>query len=133
MKKLYSPIFLIAMSLALGAADKDPADGLISPKEAKALLDKDKTAILLDVRTEEEFDAGHIRGATLLPYDEITAETAKKAVRAAETLVIVYCRSGRRSAIAAKALRDLGYRRVLDLGGIASWPYEIVVERNGKE
>ncbi len=74
---------------------------------------------MLDVRTQEEYDAGHIDGARLLPYDAITAEspglpTDKNAV------VIVYCRSGSRSGAAASTLSDLGYTRIYNLGGLVA-------------
>ncbi len=117
--------------LGLGwAADKAPAypanGGLIAPEKAKALLDAHKGIVLLDVRTSSEFSGGHIKGALLIPYDEIDAAKAAKLIPAKDSKVIVYCRSGRRSALAAKALIELGYSKVWDLGGILSWPYGVV-------
>jgi len=97
---------------------------LISPKAARELLASDKTSLLLDVRTLEEFIAGRIAGSVLLPYDRITAASAAALIGPnKDRTVIVYCRTGRRSEIAAAALISLGYRKVLDLGGIVSWPY----------
>ena len=98
----------------------------MTPDKAKALLASEEDIVLLDVRTAEEFAGGHIPGALLLPYDEITASSAAKLVPSKKAKIIVYCRSGRRSAIAARTLQDLGYESVADLGGIMSWPYEIV-------
>ena len=74
-------------------------------------------AVLLDVRQADEFDAGHIEGAVLVPYDTI-AEKVGAVVPDKNTLVYVYCRSGRRSAIAVEAMRKLGYTNLTDLGGI---------------
>jgi rhodanese-related sulfurtransferase len=110
----------------LGAETPPSLGGLINPEKAKALMASDKTAVLLDVRTAEEFNAGHIAGAKLLPYDEINAKTAARNITAKNTVIIVYCRSGRRSAIAAASLRELGYKTVWDLGGIQDWPYEVI-------
>ena len=110
------------MSMALVQAE----GGKIAPDKAKQLLASDSKIVLLDVRTQAEYASGHIARAILLPYDEITATTAAKAISAKDATVIVYCRSGRRSAIAAAELKKLGYSRVFDLGGINDWPYEVV-------
>ncbi len=96
----------------------------ISPEEAKELIGE-ANVVLLDVRTQEEYDEGHIEGAVLLPYDAITADSAGLPADKDAT-IIIYCRSGRRSAIAAETLLGLGYTRVYDLGGIQSWPYAVV-------
>ncbi len=117
--------FLSIFSCSQGKAHAELKNGAaIKPAQAKAALAKDSAIVLLDVRTESEFAEGRIPGAKLLPYDEITAESAAEAIPTKSTEVIVYCRSGRRSAIAVKTLIGLGYERVRDLGGIASWPYE---------
>jgi len=105
------------------AAEQTQAVRSISPEEARELIGK-PGVVLLDVRTQEEYDEGHIESAALLPYDAITAGSAALPA-GKDTTIIVYCRSGRRSAIAAQALADLGYTRIYDLGGIQSWPYEI--------
>ncbi len=100
-------------------ADSGPR--LLSPEEAKARLDANEAAILLDVRTQEEFDEGHIPGAVCLPNELITADMPVAFDKDAE--ILVYCRSGRRSAEAAKKLADMGYINVADFGGILDWPY----------
>ena len=96
---------------------------LISPKEAKTIIDEGRPHVLLDVRTRDEHLDRRIPGSVLLPYTLITAESAARLIPSKDSLVIVYCRSGRRSAIAASSLRDLGYTQVFDLGGINDWPY----------
>jgi len=97
----------------------------ISASEAKAIIDGDGLYIILDVRTQEEFDTGHIEGAVLLPYDQIPQKAATE-LPDKNAKILVYCRSGNRSATASNALIDLGYTDVSDFGGIIDWPYEIV-------
>lgn len=126
MRKAILSVTLFALLLTFATAQSVPAGGIISAEKAKQTLDTDKSAVLLDVRTEREFTSGRIPGARLLPYDAITAESAKALIPEKTSTVIVYCRSGRRSAIAAKALQKLGYRVVYDLGGIQNWPYGTV-------
>ena len=81
--------------------------------------------MILDVREQDEFDAGHIPGAVLLPVGTITEDTAAAVIDDLDTVVLVYCRSGNRSKTASQALADLGYTNVYEFGGINSWPYEI--------
>ena len=90
---------------------------------ARQILDGAANAVLLDVRSEEEFITGHAAGAVLLPFDEVTAESAEAAIGAKNTPVLVYCRTGRRSRIAAETLLRLGFTRVYDLGSLTGWPY----------
>ena len=96
----------------------------ITAAEAKGMTDNGQ-GIILDVRTEEEYNEGHIAGALLLPLAEVEARAAEVLPDKAKA-VLVYCRSGRRSALAAQALTQLGYSNVYDLGGINSWPYDVV-------
>lgn len=97
----------------------------LSAADAKAVIDTEENVLILDVREQYEYDAGHIPDAVLLPSGSITA-------RAAEVLpdkdqkILVYCRSGNRSATAARALVSLGYTQVYDFGGIIDWPYDVV-------
>lgn len=109
-----------------GTTGQKPFGGLMTSEQAKELLSAEEGIVLLDVRTADEFSDGHIPNAVLLPYDAITASSAAKVIPSKKSKIIVYCRSGRRSAIAAQTLHDLGYESVADLGGITSWPYEIV-------
>ena len=97
----------------------------ISGEEAKKLMDSEKDYIIIDARTDEEFQEGHIEGAILIPEYEI-GERAEKELPTKEQLILVYCRSGRRSKIASQALADLGYTKVKEFGGIIDWQYEIV-------
>ena len=96
----------------------------ISQKEAKDMMDT-QDVIVLDVREQYEFDAGHIPGAVLLPVGTITKDTAAAVIPKLDSVVLVYCRSGNRSKTASKALVDLGYTNVYEFGGINTWPYEV--------
>ena len=98
----------------------------LTAEEAKARLDEDDSVILLDVRTQAEFDEGHIPGAVCLPNEDITPDLPLPFDKDAE--VLVYCRSGRRSAEAAEKLADMGYTYVADFGGIQNWPYETTTD-----
>ena len=97
----------------------------ISGAEAKAIMDSESGYIILDVREQYEYDEGHIPGAILIPYGEI-ADRAEKELPDKDQLILVYCRSGRRSKIAAEELVKLGYTNVKEFGGIIDWEYEIV-------
>lgn len=117
---------VLAGSLQAQASAATSKASPISPKAVKDLLASGKEFVLLDVRTFEEYVAGRIPGSVLLPYDQINAMTAAKAIGAKNRTVVVYCRTGRRSGIAAAALVSLGYTKVLDMGGILSWPYDTI-------
>ena len=97
----------------------------ISQSEAKEIMDSGVSYFLLDARTQEEFDEGHIEGAVMIPEYEIES-SQDKLPSDKDTLILVYCRSGRRSKIAAQALCDLGYTNVKEFGGIITWEYETV-------
>lgn len=95
----------------------------IQPEEAKQRLDADADIVLLDVRTQEEYDEKHIPGSILIPVDVLGKEAAER-LKDRNAMIFVYCRSGRRSAIAAETLSGLGYTDVYDMGGINNWTYE---------
>lgn len=97
----------------------------ITAKEAKEFMDSAEDYVLLDVREEDEFASGHLEGAVLIPYGSI-AERAEAELPDRQQTILVYCRSGHRSAIAAESLAKLGYTDVRDFGGIMDWPYEVV-------
>ncbi|MBQ0009955.1 MAG: rhodanese-like domain-containing protein [Ruminococcus sp.] len=99
----------------------------ISFADAKKMMDTVPELVILDVREEEEYITGHAVGAELLPVDDITAESAAKAIPTPDTPVLLYCRSGARSALAAEKLTSLGYRNLYDVGGLVGWPYGLTV------
>ena len=97
----------------------------ITQEEAKKIMDAGADFWLVDARTEEEFAEGHIKGAILIPEYEI-ADRAETELPDKDKLILVYCRSGRRSKIASEELVKLGYTNVKEFGGIIDWQYEIV-------
>ena len=96
----------------------------ITAEEAKRILDSEEGYIILDVRTQEEYDEGHIPGAILIPNTQIEAR-AEEVLTNKDQLILVYCRSGRRSKLAAGILVELGYTNIKEFGGIIDWPYEV--------
>lgn len=108
------------------AASAPQKDDTLSPEEAKARMEENPSVIILDVRTQEEYAAGHIPGAVCLPVDMIVEGMPFPFVKDAE--IMVYCHSGQRSAKAVQVLRTLGFSNVSDLGGITSWPYGTTTE-----
>jgi len=97
----------------------------ISAEQAMAMMEQDKHYILLDTRTDEEFREQRIDGAILIPEYEIAAR-AETELPEKQALILIYCLSGRRSAIAAHGLVAMGYTNVYDFGGIIDWPYDTV-------
>ena len=97
----------------------------ITMQEAIALMEKEENYIILDVRTHEEFAAGHIPGAIVVPNETIgTEEIAQLPDK--DQLIMVYCRSGNRSKQASDKLVKLGYTNIIEFGGIIDWPGETV-------
>ena len=131
MLKVNKRFLLMLLTLALpfgcvGCSDGGSASyDQISGAEAKALMDSESGYIIIDARTQSEYDEGHIPGAILIPEYEI-ADRAEKELPDKDQLILVYCRSGRRSKIAAEELVKLGYTNVKEFGGIIDWEYETV-------
>lgn len=120
---------LLAVALAGCASREEEAETTsyqqITAEEAKSMMEEQPDAVVLDVREQDEYDAGHIPGAVLLPVGTINEETAASAIPEKDTVVLVYCRSGNRSKTASQALADLGYTQIYEFGGIKDWPYEV--------
>lgn len=115
-------IFMLIATTFLVSCGNSAGHKTITAEEAKKIMDSGKPFIILDVRTESEFKTARIDGAILIPHDKITESASKKLPNKKET-ILIYCRSGRRSAIAAQELTNLGYKNVYDFGGINSWTY----------
>ena len=98
----------------------------ISPQLAKEMMDSGDPLTIVDVRTPSEYASGHIADAILIPNETITTNEKPEALADMDEVILVYCRSGSRSAQAARKLVSLGYINVYDFGGILDWPYEIV-------
>ena len=132
MKKIKGLIIMLLISLSLfGMTACDGENGKastyepITAEQAKTIMDTEKDYVIIDARTEEEFAEGHIENAILIPEYEIK-DRAQKELSDKEQLILVYCRSGRRSKIASEELVKLGYTNVKEFGGIIDWPYETV-------
>lgn len=131
MKKIIFCLAALIMLISLaGCADDDaPAEYVsISAAEAKALMDSETGYIILDVRTENEFAEGHIPHAILIPDYDIESR-AEAELPDKKQLILVYCRSGRRSKNAAAKLAEMGYSNVKEFGGIIDWGYETAAEQ----
>ena len=96
----------------------------ITAEDVKKIMDSGEDFVILDVREQEEFEKGHIPGAVLIPYTEIE-QKAEAMLTDKDKQILVYCRSGRRSKIAAESLVKLGYTNIKEFGGIIGWPYEV--------
>ena len=132
MKKVKGLIIMLLISLSLfgmtacGSENgKSSTYEQITAEQAKTIMDTEKDYVIIDARTEDEFAEGHIENAILIPEYEIK-DRAEKELPDKEQLILVYCRSGRRSKIASEELVKLGYTNVKEFGGIIDWPYDIV-------
>lgn len=127
MEKLILFFLAVMLLTACGQAKENDQGAVyvnITAEEAKQIMDNEEGYIILDVRTQEEYDQGHIPGAIVISHEEIT-EKAEDVLTDKDQLILVYCRSGRRSKIAAEALVELGYTNIKEFGGISDWPYEV--------
>ncbi len=97
---------------------------VITPSKGKEMMDS-QDVIIVDVREQSEYDEGHIKNAKLIPVGTIAQQSASL-LTDKNAKIIVYCKSGNRSKMAAEILVKLGYTNIFEMGGINSWPYEIV-------
>ncbi|MCL2471237.1 MAG: rhodanese-like domain-containing protein [Propionibacteriaceae bacterium] len=123
MKKL----MVVCVVLAVGVLSACSGGGYktITAQQAKTMMDQSSSYILVDVRTEQEYASGHIKGAILIPNTEIKTQAPSQLPDKKET-ILVYCQSGVRAASAAKDLAGMGYTNVYDMGGLNSWTYGTV-------
>ena len=126
MKRMISAVLIILLLFTGcgGNSMEQNSYQQITQDVAKEMMDAGDV-VILDVREQYEYDAGHITGAVLLPAGSITEDAAAAVIDDLETVVLVYCRSGNRSKTASQALVDLGYTKIYEFGGINTWPYEI--------
>ena len=128
------PVFLIMTLLLTGCAAPAPTSTSeantyrrVTMQQAVEMMEKEESYIILDVRTHEEFAAGHIPGAIVIPNETIGTEEIPR-LPDKDQLIMVYCRSGNRSKQASDKLARLGYTNVVEFGGIIDWPGEVVTE-----
>ena len=128
MKKLILLLLAAMMFTACGQDNPNSQETVymnITAQEAREIMDTEEGYIILDVRTQAEYDERHIPGAVLIPDYEIK-ERAEEELTDKDQLILVYCRSGRRSKLAAEALVELGYTNIKEFGGIIDWPHGTV-------
>ena len=136
MQKSLLLIILLCLFIILNSCMKEEEEKIveyikITPREAQEMMlsqDATKSVIILDVRTQEEFESGHIPSAVLLPDFEVR-KNAEYVIPDKDKIIIVYCQRGGRSKSASKALIEMGYTNVFDLGSILDWDGDLVTGR----
>ena len=128
MKRLVLAFFVIIVLLT-GCAHPSNSSAAsykqITQEKAKEMMAKDDGHIIVDVRRQDEYDEGHIPDAVLIPNESITDKQPDE-LPDLNHIILVYCRSGRRSKEASQKLADIGYTNVYEFGGINTWTGEIV-------
>ena len=125
MKKFVFIILAMLFLTACGQNKEQEAVYMnITAEQAKDIMDSQEDYVILDTRTQEEYEESHIPGAILIPHDQIL-EKAESVLTDKNQLILVYCRSGRRSKLASEDLVKLGYTNIKEFGGIIDWPYEV--------
>ena len=134
LKVLFIALALGIIATACGAADKGEVNEVrikeditykqISAEKAMEFMETEKEYIILDVRTQEEYDEKHIPGAVLVPNESI-GESEIEELPDKDQMILVYCRSGNRSKQASEKLAKLGYTNVYEFGGINNWTGEV--------
>jgi len=113
-------LVFLCLFFLVGCSGDDSNDIMVDSMEAKEKI-INENAIMIDVRTEDEYNEKHIAGAVLLTLDEIDEESANDVIGSKDKVVIVYCKSGNRSSQAVSVLNKLGYTKVYDLGAMSNW------------
>lgn len=129
MKKIAILCISVIMFLSGCTASPSSTDASytqITQEEAKVMMDKNDGHIIVDVRRQDEYDTGHIPDAVLIPNESI-ADKQPEELPDLDQIILVYCRSGRRSKEAAQKLADMGYTNVYEFGGIIDWTGETVM------
>jgi len=128
MKRYLLPLMLVlGLTGCAASSTQEMTYWQVTPQEALDMMAREQGYIILDVRTQEEYDAGHIPGAIVIPNETIGTEEIDR-LPDKNQLILVYCRSGNRSKQAADKLVRLGYTNVVEFGGIFDWPGEITTE-----
>ena len=129
--KLLLTFFAVLLLLTGCGAEDAPAYRQVSSDEAAAMMASESDYLILDVRTQEEYEQGHIPGAVCVPNESIGSGELSALPRK-DQLILVYCRSGNRSKQAAQKLADAGYTNIVEFGGILSWTGETVSGSEGE-
>ena len=127
MKRVIPVLLAVLLCLTGCTAEEKMAYRQISQEEAKSMMTRDDGYIIVDVRRQDEYDSGHIPGAILIPNESIGTEQPEQ-LPDKDQIILVYCRSGRRSKEAAQKLANMGYTNVYEFGGIIDWTGEITTD-----
>ena len=136
MKKNLILVFLLLLVFTAGcsssgsAADTEKSSQTfrqISQEEAKEMMAKDDGHVVVDVRRQDEYDAGHIPGAILIPNESIGCDSPE-ALPDYDQIILIYCRTGNRSKQAAQKLASMGYTNIYEFGGITTWTDDVVTD-----
>ena len=129
--KLLLTFFAVLLLLTGCGAEDAPTYRQVSSDEAAAMMASESDYLILDVRTREEYEQGHIPGAVCVPNESIGSGELSALPRK-DQLILVYCRSGNRSKQAAQKLADAGYTNIVEFGEILSWTGETVSGSEGE-
>lgn len=113
--------FLFALAALVAMEANAMGFKTLSMAEGIEMAKGNPKAVIIDVRRDDEYKAGHIPGALLLTLEKITKESAAKVLPDKSQMIFIYCRSGRRSKIAANKLFELGYTNLIEFGGILDY------------
>lgn len=129
MKRILKHILLlmsIVSAISVACLAKDTYTQ-ISQEEASKMMELDDGHIIVDVRRQDEYDEGHIPGAICIPNESIGCDSPE-ALPDYDQIILIYCRSGRRSKEAAGKLAGMGYTNIYEFGGILDWMGDIVTD-----
>ena len=115
---------ILLTGCSIGGTGNSASYHQITQEEAKEMMTKDDGHIIVDVRRQDEYDEGHIPGAVLIPNESITDKQPEQ-LPDLNQVILIYCRSGRRSKEASQKLADMGYTNIYEFGGINTWTGEI--------
>ena len=136
MKKKLILVFTLLLVFTAGCGTSGPAADTekssstfrqISQEEAKEMMAKDDGHVVVDVRRQDEYDAGHLPGAILIPNESIGCDSPE-ALPDYDQIILIYCRSGNRSKQAAQKLTSMGYTNIYEFGGITTWTGDVVTD-----
>ena len=115
---------ILLTGCSIGGTGNSASYHQIAQEEAKEMMTKNDGHVIVDVRRQDEYDEGHIPGAILIPNESITDKQPEQ-LPDLNQVILIYCRSGRRSKEASQKLADIGYTNIYEFGGINTWPYEV--------
>lgn len=130
-RMIIAMLALLCLGMAACAAEKTEDEAMnyhqIDQETAKQMMALDDGHVIVDVRRQDEYDAGHIPGAILIPNESI-GEQPPEALSDFEQILLIYCRSGNRSKQAAAKLAAMGYVNIYEFGGINTWTGDVVTD-----